>query len=592
MNPTIDGRHGVDIQALMRALPVSGLEPQCVASIGGLIDVPKNESWRELIDLLEPPAGQRVPYIEPAKAIEKLFRHQGVSPDVAQTRAHETLLRMKMDVADDRWVNFFDDTEPESPECLQVFDFVAWVRKESERIGQLSASVPKGAKDQNVLTNEHLLVPSEIIDFFEHAAEVATSTPTFRGPDNWYEPWSLDNLPAFPPPKAMIEFVPGAPWNDIDDWDECKVTDNPYLCWREAIRPVTQALEMALGEPVYHFAVLDDDIDDDAVHRFLVLHWCCTHKPKSAFVQYLLKASRANDVEELKAALIDPENYTQPFKMNVAYVGLEALTCHIDYLPPDKQKTVTVVFSTPQARNVAQALLAQKIGARAFIVAPNELATDEWVKQATRYCRDWTVRYVYDRQVNDPIEILSVTDELSVIADEITPKSGCDLKLSESAAELLWLALALEVEAKYYFVQGTQLSNPDSSLIKRGVPERVAARQTRRAAFTRQLKEIRLENDFGSSGLWGAKGKMLPFDLLDFPFPIIRRIAAWQRDYDDTMDPPYMGDDAWWDRHEQEAFNIAVALQGALGSNITVKLYQVEGWRSVDQIASFQQLEP
>lgn len=262
-----------------------------------------------------------------------------------------------------------------------------------------------------------------------------------------------------------------------------------------------------------------------------------------------------------------------------------------DYLPPYRQKTVTGVFFTLQARDVAQALLAQKICARAFIVAPKELATDEWVTHATRHCRDWIVRYVRDSEVSDPIEILSVTDELSVIADEITPQSGFDLKLSESAEELLWLALVFDVEAKYYFVEGTQLANHNSSLIKRGVPDRVAAHQTRRANFMCQLKGIRLENDFCSSGLWGANGKMLPYDLLDFPFPIVRRIAAWQRDYDDTMNPPYMGDDAWWDHHEQEALSIAVSLQDALGSNIAVKLYQVEGWLPVEQIVSMQRLE-
>ncbi len=34
MKPTIDGHLGVDIQALMGALPISGLEPKCLASIG------------------------------------------------------------------------------------------------------------------------------------------------------------------------------------------------------------------------------------------------------------------------------------------------------------------------------------------------------------------------------------------------------------------------------------------------------------------------------------------------------------------------------------------------------------------------------
>jgi hypothetical protein len=91
--------------------------------------------------------------------------------------------------------------------------------------------------------------------------------------------------------------------------------------------------------------------------------------------------------------------------MNDASLGLEALSCRFDYLPPDMRKTVAVVFSTPEAQNVAQALLAQKIGAHACIIAPRALATDEWVKQATRYCRSWEVRYVYDRKLENPIEI-------------------------------------------------------------------------------------------------------------------------------------------------------------------------------------------
>lgn len=594
MKPDNDDRHGVDIQALMMALPISGLAPQCLISIGGLIDLPKDKQWREDIDLLEPPAGQRVPYIDPAKAIEKLLRCQGVSPDDAQARSREAVVRMRVDVADDHWVSFYDYLDPESPECLPVSDFVAWVRNERDRLFQLSTTAPNSAQELNGRSGEHLLVPPEILAFFEQAAEVATSSPTFRGPDNWHERWSLKSLPALPPPKAMIEFVPGAPWADQDNWDDWNLPSNPFMLWREAIRPVAQELEKILGEAVYDFADLDSDsdLDDDDVHRFLLLHWCCTWKPESAYVRFLVKSSRASNVEELKAALIDPANYTQPYKMNGSYIGLETLNCRIDYLPPARPKTVTVVFSTLKARNVAEVLLAQKIGARAYIVAPEKLVPVEWVKQVTRHCRDWTIRYVIDGMVGDPIEILSVTDELSVIADEIAQKSGFDLKLSESAEDLLWLALDFEVEARYYFVEGTQLSNPESSLIKRGVPDRVVARQTRRADFMCQLKEIRLENDFCSSGLWGANGKMLPYHLLDLPFPIVRRIAAWQRDYDDTMDPPYMGDDAWWDRHEQEALKIAVSLQDALGSDITVKLYQVEGWLPVEQIVSMQRLEP
>ncbi len=591
MKPTSDDHHGVDIQALMGALPVSGLEPQLLASIEGLIAAPKEAGWREIIFFMEPPAGQRVPFVEPAKALDILLRHQGVAPEDAQVRSHGAVARMKQYVAEDRWVDFYDFSVPELPACLPVSDFVAWLRDEQHALSPLY--VDMAHEDQEVLepTRKRLLVSAEIIDFLEKAAEVTTITPVFTGPENW-DKWSLKNHPLLPPPKAMIEFVPGAPWADLDEWDDWRVHGNPFMAWREAIRPVAQELEKALGEPVYYFADLNSDIDDDDVHRFLVLHWCCTWKPESAYVRYLVRVSGASNVDELKLALIDPTNYSQPFKMNSAFFGIDAWRCKFDFLQKGQNKTVTVVFFTPQARDVAQSLLAQKICTRAFIVAPKELATDEWVKRATRFCQDWTVRYEIASELNDPIEILSVTDELCVIADEKRPKSGFDLKLSELVEDLLWLALDFEVDAKYYTIEGTQLSNPQDCLRKCGVPERVAARKTRRAAFTRQLKEIRLENDFVSSGLWGANGKMLPYDLLNLPFPIVRRIAAWQRNYDDTMNPPYMGDDAWWDRHEQEALNIAVSLQDALGSDITVKLYQAEGWQPVEQIASLKRREP
>ena len=587
-----DNHHGVDIQALMRALPISGLEPEWVASICGLIDVPDDQRWREVIRLLEPPAGQRIPYIDPLKAIEKLLRRQGISCEDSLVSVREVSCRMKEDLADSKWVNFFDTYESESPACLPVSDFINWIRKESYRANQHSAIAPNRAQELNKQVDAYLMVPTDIINFLEKATQVATSTPMFRGPDNWNETWSLENLPSLPPPKAMIEFVPGAPWLSLDEWDDWRVPHSPFMQWRGAIRPVAQELEKVLGEPVYHFADLDDPFDDDDIHRFLVLHWCCTWRPESAYVRYLVKASGAKSVEELKRALIDPASYVQPFKMYCSFFGTQMLPCRIDYLPPNRQKTVTVVFFTPLAREVAQALLPQKIGARAFIVAPKELATDEWVRHATRFCKDWTVRYEIANELTDPIEILSITDELYVIADEKRPDRGFDLMLSELVEDLLWLAIDFGVDAKYYSIDGIGLFNPQDCLCRCGVPERVAESNIRRTTFTRQLKEIRLENDFGSSGLWSADGKMLPYDLLNLPFPIVKRIAAWQRDYDDTMNPPDMGDKAWWDLHEQDALEIAVSLQDALGSDITVKLYQAEGWLPVEQIVRMQQIEP
>lgn len=289
-------------------------------------------------------------------------------------------------------------------------------------------------------------------------------------------------------------------------------------------------------------------------------------------------------MEALKAALIDPASYTYPFEMNNSFIGPEALFFHLTYLSPGVHKTVGIVFLTEQAREVAQSLLAQQIGAHAFIVAPKELATDTWVKHATRYCRRWTVHYVYDGKLDEPLDILASVDELCVIANESRPNSGFDLKLSDPAEDLLWLALDLGVEARYYHVDCGQLANPELSLQKRGVPERVAAQKAQRAAYTRQLNGIRLDNDFGSSGLWDDEGRNLGYDLLDLPFSLVQRIAAWQRYYDDTMNPPGMGDEVWWQRHEKEALDLAKALQTVLGENTVVKLYRKQGWMSVDEV--------
>lgn len=583
MKPATNNPHSVDMQALMNALPTSGLEPQWLASIKGLLKVPDNHRWREEVLFLEPPADQRVPYIEPTQALEKLLRRQGVWPEDPQTLARNAVARMKKDITQKRWVNFFNIHEPDSPECLPVPDLVAWLRDERHRINRLLATLSPDAQDFSALASRTLLVSPDIIDFFEQAAEVATSTPIFFGIEHRNELWSLETLPILPQPEAMIEFMPSAPWADIDAWGDWKISDNPFLRWREAIRPIALELEKVLGEPVYHFADLSSDIDDDDVHRFLVLHWCCTWKPESAFVRYLLRVSGANNVEELKVALIDPTHYTQRFKMNDSFCQEDALTCSIDYLPPQTHKTVAVVFCTPQARNVAQWLLAQKIGVHALVVAPKELATADWLKIATRYCQGWEVHWMYDDYIK-PIETLALVDELCVIANETIRNSGHELKLPEAVEELLWLALDLGIHTTCLGVDRLRVSNLRPHLKKCGVPARVAAWQAQRVAFTRQLKEIRLDNDFYSSGLWNEQGNMLGYDQLDVPFVLVRRIAAWQRDYDNTINPPDMGDDAWWERHHQEELQLARALQRAVGKGIAVKLYQQNGWLNIDEI--------
>lgn len=306
----------VDLSALMHALPVSAVEPGHVASLCGIVDVPQEREWEVSLYLLEPPAGQRRPYIDPERALSLLFRHHGMAADTAQARAQSACARMRTAIDDGRWVTFFDYFDPYSPECLPVADFTTWLRAENDRLRVAGA--------------ECAAVSPALLDFLDQAAEVASRTPMFSDPDNRSDPWSLESLPALPPPNAMFEYLPGPPWNDSME-EEWTTSDHPYLAWREAMRPLAQRLEAMLGEPVFHFADLSFIGDDDGLHRFLMLHWCCSYKPASTFVRFLMKVSGVRDVEELKAALIDPANYTQPFKLPSVHGGVEARCPRMDY---------------------------------------------------------------------------------------------------------------------------------------------------------------------------------------------------------------------------------------------------------------------
>ena len=105
MTHTIEGSRSVDIESLMRVLPISGLEPQVIGSIQGLIETPSDRPWQDCINVLEPPAGRRVPYIDPGKALDVLLRSQGAAPGEAKALVLESITRMRADVEDARWVN-------------------------------------------------------------------------------------------------------------------------------------------------------------------------------------------------------------------------------------------------------------------------------------------------------------------------------------------------------------------------------------------------------------------------------------------------------------------------------------------------------
>ena len=134
---------------------------------------------------------------------------------------------------------------------------------------------------------------------------------------------------------------------------------------------------------------------------------------------------------------------------------------------------------------------------------------------------------------------------------------------------------------RFLYTNGTGLWNPEDSLKTGKIPERVAEHARRREAFTRELTDIRLWVEYTSSGLWNSQGQMLGYDDLAIPFSLVRRIAAWQDGFEDNNDPPATADDDWWDRHEQEAAEIAQAIHEALGSRTRIRFYRNQDWQVI-----------
>ena len=543
----------VDFDSLMKALPVYGLEPQTLAHISGFPGPGMIGDWKkyfsESIDFLEPPAGQHEPYVKSVDFMLRIFFYQGMDADVALDLATEQYDKLRLSLnAFERPVFykcFFDGTD--DSEYVSVVALLKHLR-------------------------ENKLVSLHLIDFFEKVSEIAQTAPLLDRDGNSFVHRLID-WPNSSPPKAMIEYAPVS-W--ANSWDD----DPIFWAWRDAMKPIVEYLEKELGESVYHFDDPDDDFNDECVHRFLMLHWCCTYAPDSSYVRYLMEVSGAKDVDELKAALIDPANYVHPFEMYCAYYGIEVSPYRLmTYLPPVKSKRVGVVYNTEAARPVAESIILQQIGAEVLIAATIE-QSKTLCKQTMRYCQNWNGIFSYDGTIEYSISFLAHIDELYVVADGNRREGiAWDLNISDSVQELLWKAIDLKIPAHYYSIRGTRFDSPEVFLEKHGVPERVAAKDKERKEYTTALSTLLIDNDWSSSGLW-SEGKMISYEYIDLPLSLVRRIIDWQEEYDETLDDITSGkgwSDEWVERHEREKREIAIELQNTLGSGIVVEIKTEQG---------------
>lgn len=446
----------ISISALSKVLPVSGLRPKWLAFIGGLVEKQPGEEYEQRIQLLEPPVSHRVPYVDPVAAMTVLFLRSGLNNDSALTKANAEYAKLRPKLELIERVRFYDFLDSESPEHIPAPVLTGFLR-------------------------EHQLASADVIDYLERISYALTVAPIFEGPYVQDSPWSLAQLHQNGSPESMIEFLPGDPW---DGYEEVRPTIDKFPGWRDEMRPIAERLKKTLGEAVYYFKEPNCDTDDDNVHRFLLLHLCCTIRPESAYVRFILEASGARDVEEFKRAMINPESYIEPFKMVDAFWGLEANTCRLSYVPSNSGFNLGIVFETLAARPWAESLLLQHPHARAFILAPTALATNEWIKKATINCSGWTFRNLERGKPNESTELLSEIREFFVVSNEKFPwNARVEPRISEAIEDLLWRAHLLQIPIKFCYIDGHNTDTPIAYLKARGVPERIAEQDKHHRPF-------------------------------------------------------------------------------------------------------------
>jgi hypothetical protein len=188
------------------------------------------------------------------------------------------------------------------------------------------------------------------------------------------------------------------------------------------------------------------------------------------------------------------------------------------------------------------------------------------------------------------MDFLARIDELSVVADDKTRKGvAWDLNISNAIEELMWKAIESRIPTQFYGIDGFCNGSLGTCLKERSVPVRVAAQDKERKELTAKLAVVRLDCDWGSSGLWDECGRMIPYDYIDLPLPLIRRIIDWHEEFDATLDEvtSHTGPSEEWDeKHEREERKLALDLQNTLGPNTEVKVMTEQGWKSTTSFSN------
>ncbi len=543
------------LEAMVRCLPVSDLEAATLGVVSGWHVADANAPTRPAIRWMEPPAGVHVPYVDPVQATAVLLQHQGQASGLAHASAlaHFAALRPQLVVVDR--VRYLDDFEPDSPEHIPGDRWLDHLRAQA-------------------------CVPQHVLDFLSQTLRACTEIAAFDHPDAPGQRLSLQALPERPPANSLIQFQPGYPWGAEDGVRAGIARGCPlsgWMAWRNLALTHALAIEARWGASPLYLADPDDALDDDLIHRFLVLHWCCTCKPESAYVQFLLEASGASSVDVLKAALLAPENYSQPYAVRGVFDKMEPSTSHFRYVDlTQKVPFVTVVFEHTSCLPALKNLLLQQVGADVLLIDVNKLLLSDVLEDSKLGVRDVMLQMSWRDPLDEVLEVLARTDVLHVFEGPGSTREHTDV--SAAIMQLMGLADVLKVKTCFHLNEGGTLWNSmdlpglkDAGCQARGLLEA-------QSPHLNELDEIHVWCDFSATGLWNKRGAMLAYDTKVLSWGLIRRLSAWQRDYDFTFSPPeHMGTDVWWSQHTAQGLVLAKEVQRAVGPQVRVMVDAEDG---------------
>ncbi len=361
----------VDVRKLDAVLPATQIESDRMAEVRGIVP-------GETLEFFEPPAGWPEPAVDPLHAFILAERAAGATPDAAANVAGAAVAELL----------------PRLPAVGRPWLLDGYAERGARQTVAVSALA--GA----LRARGH----AALADYLADAADAAADTPAFRGFGCLgRRPVSLRALAARRAELGMQEFSIGIPMCaalSLLRYDD-EAAERLGRVWYEATRPRIEALSAEVGAELYYYRDPEDDCDDDYAHRYLVLDHLCHIAPQSPYVAYLVEASGAASLADLREALLDPTSYA-PGIDHGRYTEAEPTTLltRFDH-DAGPERTTGVVVGGPGGLDLARGAIRTRLGQRVVVVAGGGGLHGDLIEACERAKTRWRIRASLDEAACD-----------------------------------------------------------------------------------------------------------------------------------------------------------------------------------------------